>query len=282
MTDAPSLSELERQMNPRVAVPDVERYIADMGARGRAALADLKGARNLRYGKGRLTTLDIFPAAEDAPAVVLIHGGYWRALDKDDYAFAVPPLIKAGLSVASLNYDLCPSVTLDEIVVQCRHAIAWLRREGANYGFAADRITVVGHSAGAHLAVMLMAQDWGGAEALPDDILKSVVAISGIYDLEPVRHITVNEQVRLSVDMARRNSPMLEPPPPVCPLLIAVGDGETPMWIQQSLDFHVACRDVAVEAQLLRVPAANHFDTALVLADPDNPLTRAIVAHARA
>jgi len=274
------VSDLERQMNPRLAVPDVERLIADMAARGRSALEQLKGARDLRYGDGKLTTLDIFPAGEDAPCVVLIHGGYWRALDKDDYAFAVQPLLDAGIAVASLNYDLCPGVTLDEIVVQCRYAIGWLRREGANYGFADDRFTLVGHSAGAHLAVMLMRQDWGGAEALPDDILKSVVAISGVYDLEPVRHISVNEQVRLTVETARRNSPMLEPPRPVCPLLVAIGTAETPMWIQQSVDFHAVCRDHGVDASLLRVPGANHFDTALVLGDPAHPLTRAIIERA--
>ncbi len=281
MSPVPSDAErLEAQYNPRVAVADFERYLDDFAALSRAARGRLEGTLDVAYGGSALQTLDVFPAAGAAPPINLfIHGGYWRGLDKSDHSYLALPLVAAGATAVVLNYDLCPSVSVDDIVGQVRTAVAWVWRHGRELGGDPERLYLSGHSAGGHLAVMAMAHDWAGAEGLPADLIKGVTAVSGVYDLAPVLDISVNQEIGLTPEMARRNSPLLAPPRPTCPLLLAIGERETPAWIAQSVDFHAACRAGGVDCALLRVPGEHHFSIALALADPATPLFQALLAQ---
>src|SRR4030095_14726728 len=129
-----------------------------------AARADFSPQLDLRYGAGPKETLDLFvPAGPFAAVFVFFHGGYWRALDKSDFSFVAPPLLARGIAVAVVNYDLCPDVSIATIVDECRRAIAWLVSDGGGRGASAERIVVGGHSAGGHLAAMLLATDWAAA-----------------------------------------------------------------------------------------------------------------------
>ena len=272
--------ELEAQFNPRIAVADVESRLADYVSRSQIARGDLRHRIDIAYGDTPLQTLDVFPAARaDAPLHVFIHGGYWRALDKSDHSFIAAPLVAAGATVVMLNYDLCPAVTLDAIVRQVRAGIAWVHGNAGQLGGDPNRLTISGHSAGAHLAVMAMHEDWKRAAGLPLDMIKAVVAVSGIYDLTPVLGISVNQDVRLTEPMMQANSPTLDPPPPSAPLLLAVGEDETPAWIQQTLDLHRRCEGRGVNSRLMRVPGRDHFSVALDMADADAPLFHAIRRH---
>ena len=139
--------------------------------------------------RGRARRLDLFPtaAADSAPLFVFIHGGYWRSLDKSDTSFVAPALAQAGLTVVVPNYALCPSVTIEQITMQMVKAVAWTYRNATLYGGNPKRVYVGGHSAGGHLAVMMALCDWPTyAKGLPRDLVKGVLAISGLYDLEPV------------------------------------------------------------------------------------------------
>ena len=281
MSPVPSNAErLEAQYNPRVAVADFERYLDDFAALSRAARGRLEGTLDVAYGASALQTLDVFPAAGEAPPINLfIHGGYWRGLDKSDHSYLAEPLVAAGATTVVLNYDLCPSVSVDDIVGQVRAGVAWVWRHGAELGGDPERLYLSGHSAGGHLAVMAMAHDWAAREGLPADLIKGVTAVSGVYDLAPVLDISVNEEIGLTPEMARRNSPLLAPPRPACPLLLAIGERETPAWIAQSVDFAAACRTHGVDVELLRVPGEHHFSIALALADPARALLQAVLAQ---
>lgn len=280
MTDWRKLSpaELEANFNPRMAVPDFERHFAGWTERSAAAKAKLPGEYDLRYGAGPLQTYDLHrPAgASSARLVVLIHGGYWRGLDKNTMTFAAEPFVQAGAVVVNLNYDLCPKVSLDVIVRQMQEALVHIAGKAAAWGADASKLHVIGHSAGAHLAAMMVAAPW------PKDLpaqppVASLGLVSGVYDLEPVLHISVNQDIQLDGAMAARNSVMKFPPRMSGPVLVAVGDDEPPGWQAQSVDFHQACRNAGTSGQMMRIGGANHFDILFPLADPAKPLGAALL-----
>ncbi len=277
--DALSAAEIEAELNPRVAVPDAERYLAEYAARSRAVRERLAGTLDIAYGDAPSQTLDVFPAAGAAPPIhVFLHGGYWRALDKSDHSFLAAPLVAAGATAVLLNYSLCPAVTLDDIVREVRAGLAWIWRHAAELGGDAARIHLSGHSAGAQLAVMALAHDWGAA-GLPGDMIKGVAGISGVYDLGPVMRISVNQEIRLDRETALRNSPTLHPPGPVAALLVAVGADEPAGFVEQSCDFLAACRGNGVACDYMAVAGEHHFSILYAFADPATPLHRAVLAQ---
>lgn len=273
-----SAEDAERQFNPRVAVPDHGRYIEERARRSAEARRRLRAELDLRYGANPLETLDVFPGAPGGPTQLYVHGGYWRANDKSDASAIAEPLVAAGATAVLINYDLCPKVTVAEIVDEVRRAIAWTWRNVGQYGGDPNRLYISGNSAGAHLCAMALAHDWA-ADGLPEDAVKGAALLTGIYDLEPVLHISVNADVRLTPEEAKRLSPMFLPPRRNLPLLVAVGGAEPAAWIQQSKDYAAMCRARGIEAEYLECPGENHFTMTNVLADPGHSLTRAILTQ---
>jgi arylformamidase len=181
--------------------------------------------------------LDFFPAAQpNAPLLVFIHGGYWRSLDKSDFTFIVPGYRKAGFNVALTNYTLAPHASMEEITRQQLRALAWLYRRAARLDFDRDRIMIAGHSAGGHLAAMMMAAHWKVfGQDLPTDLIKAGVLMSGLYDLEPVRHAEfINVDLKLDQASALRLSPAWMPQPNAAPFITAVGDLESDEFKRQT------------------------------------------------
>lgn len=271
--------DLEAQYNPRRAVPDFEQHFETYKTRSAETRARIGGAFDLRYGPTPLQTYDLHePAkANGTPLVVLIHGGYWRGLDKSLHSFVAEPYLAAGAVVANINYDLCPAVTVDEIVRQVQACIAHLAREAPSFGADPARLHVMGHSAGAHLAAAAFALPWDAAALGPRPQPAGFALVSGVYDLEPVLHITVNQDVRLDGAMAKRNSLLRQPLKTTARTLIAVGDAEPDAWIGQSEEFHAACRAAGTPANLMRIASANHFSILYAMADAKHPLTAEII-----
>lgn len=254
--------DLERDYNLRQAFPDYEQFFADWRKRSADARKRLQCELDIPYGPKPRQKIDRFSAPDaDAPLLVFIHGGYWRSMDKSDFSFLAEPLVARGISVAMPSYSLCPQATIDEIVSDIHTAFAWLSSR-------ADRIHLCGWSAGAHLAAMLVA---GGAPGI-----RSVLALSGIYDLRPLQHVSMNEDLRLDEASAARNSPLLLKPETQTRFAIAAGALETPALRKQSRDFADAWQLNAHE-----VPGVHHYAIVSELGDERSALFGTLLEQIR-
>jgi arylformamidase len=269
--------DLSRQMMPRIAVPDHERWLAaDL-----ALSNEVKGRVSLipdqRYGDGSRQVADLFPASRPgAPIVLFFHGGFWRGLSKDHVGHVAGPLIEAGASVVLAGYDLCPAVPLRTVVAEARQALLWARQQAARLNADPDRIYIAGNSAGAHLAAMMMTEDWS-RHGLPRAPIAGAILVTGIYDLQPIPRIPVNEDVRLSPGDVLSLSPQFLPLHCRVPAIVAVGGAEPPLWIEQSRRFASKLSATGADVRLMEVPGLHHFSITHSLSDSTAPLTRAML-----
>ena len=269
--------EMEYQYNPRESVPEYPELAKVRAAQARKVRATAKSWLNVPYGNSPREMLDIYAADKPGgPVLVYIHGGYWRSGSKEDNCNFVPTFTKRGATVVLVEYDLCPQVTVSDIVRQTRSAIAWVCKNIIRYSGDPARIYVSGHSAGGHLTAMALAHDWA-TEGLPLDCIKGAVATSGVFDLEMVPKISVQEQVKLTPEAAKLNSPFLNAPKVKCPLVVAVGSDEPKGWQRMSEDYYNYCKQQGMSAEYLIVPGANHYTMSEQLLDETNPLAQAMI-----
>jgi len=272
-----SQDELDRQYDARGTAPDGQRY-RDLLKSESARVRDTLDCRlDVPYGDTPEQILDIFPArAPGAPVVYFIHGGYWRSSSQKDLDLFAATFVPAGATYVSVNYALAPAATIDEIVSQCRAGLEWVWHNAEDFNGDPGRIFVNGRSAGGHLAGMMLATDWA-ARGLPRDVIRGATAVSGMYDLEPVRLSSVNQWARLDKEAAWRNSPIHHIPPVGCPLLLAWGGAETDEFKRQSRDFGVAWASRGYPVRTLELAGKHHFATMPDLLDPDSDLGRAVL-----
>jgi arylformamidase len=268
---------LEQQYNPRLSVPDHEAITISTAERSAAYRnAATNAVYDVAYGPHRHETTDIFRPADlgGAPLHVFVHGGYWRARFKEEFSYIAGPLVDAGAVVAVINYALCPEVTVEEIVRQARAACAFLWRNPDVHGADRDRMHISGHSAGGHLAAMLMATDWPAfGDGLPRDMIKSGVLLSGLYDLEPILGTSVQADVRLTEDDAQRLSPIHLEPATDAPMVIVAGGDESDEFRRQSAILAEAWQSHA-PVEHVELPGLNHFTILSETATPDSKLTQ--------
>jgi arylformamidase len=259
----------DAQYNNRARVPEfpaILQHWTDASAQARDGSAC---ELDLPYGSGPSARLDLFRAARpNAPVLVYIHGGYWRALDKRDQSFVAPPFVAAGAMVVVPNYALCPAVSIEHIVLQLVQALAWVHRHAAEFGGDPSRIVVAGHSAGGHLAAMLLACDWRAVAAdLPPNLVRAALSVSGVFELEPLRHAPfLAPDLRLTAASARRLSPARMPAPPG-PLVAIVGGDESEEFLRQNALIASAWGPQTVLA-CESVPGRHHMNVLHTLADP--------------
>jgi arylformamidase len=269
--------ELELNFDPQKSVPDSTSWSDKRNTASAKNRQELKSFLDVPYGASPRQKLDIYPAARPgAPVLVYFHGGYWRSGGKEQNAHFAPLFVKAGATVVVAGYDLCPNVTVTDIVRQARSAIAWVDKNISRYGGDPANLYIAGISAGGHLVAMTLAHDWE-KDGLPRNIIKGAAAITGVYDLDAVLHIGVNEEIRLTPESARENSPLLHPPGPGAPLIVAVGGAEPEGWRGQSREFFRLCRERGVGCEFIEIPGAHHYSMGLELMNPASPLTRAML-----
>ena len=267
--------EMEYQYNPRESVPEFPQLSKRRAEESRKVRSTLKSFLNVPYGISAREILDIYPADQPGgPVLVYIHGGYWRGGSKDDNCNFVPPFVQRRTTVVLVEYDLCPKVTVTDIVRQTRAAIAWVYRNILRYGGNPSKLYISGHSAGGHLVAMALAHDWE-KEGLPRDLIKGAVATSGVYDLDMVMHVSVQDEIHMTPELIKENSPFLNPPRPICPVLVGVGGAEPDGWKQMSKDFFQLCKERGLVCEYLEVPGANHYTMSEHLADAKSPLAQA-------
>ena len=267
---------LDSMYNNRALVPDYAMYFERWVQTSKAVRSNQPCTLDVSYGNSAGEKLDIFPPhAKNAPVVVFIHGGYWRSLDKSDHSFVAPAFTAQGACVVVVNYDLCPAVTIPQITMQMVRALAWVYRNIAQHGGNPKRITVIGHSAGGHLAAMMLACVWNAYRTdLPADLVKNALSISGLYDLDPLRHApNVKDSLKLTLAQVRKASPALLPAPQEGTLYSVAGGNESAEFLRhnQLIQKVWGKKPVPVCEEL---PGLNHFSVLDALVEPAHQLHR--------
>jgi len=257
--------DYEVEYNNRARVPENPSLIAGW-AKDAAAYRERHAPRSIPYGPGERNRIDFFPGDREGPIAVFIHGGYWQALDSSFFSHLAGGLNAHGVSVAIPSYDLCPSVTVDDIIQQMRAASRELARLGQS-------LVIGGHSAGGHLAACMLATDWPAFDAsLSQDLVVAAYAISGLFDLGPLVETSINNAMRLDHAAARAVSPLFWNAPGRGSLDAVVGENESAEFFRQSKTIVDCWGTAGVATRFGTIPDANHFTAIAPLADPSSPM----------
>lgn len=254
---------LDAAYDNTAAVTDSAALLADFDARSQSLRAAKPQHLDLRYGPAERNRIDYFAADAAGPVLVFIHGGYWQMRSKETFSFLARGPLAHGIHVALPGYTLAPAVTVDGIVAELKTAIDWIVRHAPQFGGDVTNIILSGWSAGGHLTAML----------LNEPGIKGGLAISGLFDLEPIRLSYLNAKLGLDADAVQRLSPLLNLPARSAPLLLACGTGELPELQRQSAQFAQARANAALPGRLTCLQQRNHFTILDDLAQPDGLLT---------
>lgn len=271
---------LDLQYNVRAGIPDFESIFQRWRDTSRSAVDNLKDRAHidLKYGDGVGQSIDLFLTIERGrPLIVFIHGGYWQSLDKSYFNYLAETFVEDGFNFATLNYRLAPTVTMDEIVSDCRDALAWLGRNADRFGFDLGKIIVTGSSAGGHLTAMMLATNWS-QHGLPADLIAGGCALSGLYDLEPIRLCYLNDVIRLDAETARRNSPVHHVPHNAPPLILSFGGDETSEFLAQQTDLASLWRGKNLRCSVVDQNDGHHFDMVDRIGDRNSDIYKAIIS----
>lgn len=260
---------LESEYHARGTIPNYEQYFDDWKVDSAAARKELACHLDLAYGTSEKETLDLFPAPGSTRLLIFLHGGYWRSMDKADFDWIASPFVKAGISVAVPNYDLCPTVSMATIVEQCRRATAWLHQHAHEYSVRADHLLITGHSAGGHLTGMMFATDWS-AYGMPKEAIAGGITLSGLFDLEPFPYLQMNSDLRLDAESAKALSPTLLPARVSAPLIAAVGALESSEFRRQNQTICDVWSQNCLAALVL--DGNHHFNILKTFTDLNSPI----------
>jgi arylformamidase len=258
--------DLDLGLNNGKAVAGSADIVAGWDRRSTALRARYPDHLDLRYGPCERNRTDLLKVADRAPTLLFVHGGYWQMRAKENFTVVAEGPMAHGINVALIGYTLAPDATLDEIVAEIHTGIDHLVAQLSGPGGDGGGIVVSGWSAGGHLTAM----------ALSHPKVRGGVAISGIYDLEPVRHSYLNDKLALDAAMSRRNSPMLQEGGPIKPLALVAGSAELPLLRKQTADFagHRARHGLPVAYE--EIPGADHFTIMDELISPQGRITTLI------
>jgi len=254
---------LDAAYDNTAAVRNSAALLADFDARSAQLREAYPQHLDQRYGTAERHRIDYFAAEKPGPVLVFIHGGYWQMRQKETFSFIANGPLAHGIHVALPGYTLAPAITLDGIVTEIRAALRWIAQHCALHGGDARRIIVSGWSAGGHLTAM----------AMDEPGVKGGLAISGIFDLEPIRLNYLNAKLGLDPAAAHQLSPLHHLPAQSPPLMLACGGGELPELRRQSALYAQARAHAGLPGRLTVLPDHNHFTILEELARPDGALT---------
>ena len=258
-----SPQELERQYNVRDSRADYEtKIVPDWINRSAITRTNLKSAIDISYGKSEKQKLDFFSSADiNSPTVIFFHGGYWQRGDKSVYSFLANSFVKNNINFLAVGYDLCPKISITQIVSQAQEAIVWIWQNANKLEINKDKFIVSGHSAGGHITGMMMGTEWNKISSdLPNNLILAGIPISALNLLEPIRHTTLNDALKMDKEEAKSQSPIYLPPKTNAQQLIVYGANETDEFHRQSNIYYEKFKSQERKIERFIVPDADHFD----------------------
>jgi arylformamidase len=273
---------LDRQYNNQLRVPDFADHVARWQSESARVRATLPGERDVAFGPTTDEVLDIYlpaKAAHGAPVQVFYHGGYWRAFKASDFAFIAERLVEAGAIAVVVNYALVPAVRIGELVRQCRAALAWVHANIGRYGGNPSQIYLSGHSAGGHLVAALATMAPPAGEPDTRGLLQGGVALSGLYDLEPIRLCYLQETLQLTPAEVEACSPARHLPTTSKPLVLAYGGDESEEYASHATEYGRALAGRGIACTVRALAGHNHMSICTALADAKSEPMRLILGQ---
>ena len=258
-----SPQELERQYNVRDSRTDYEtKIVPDWINRSAITRTNLKSAIDISYGKSEKQKLDFFSSPDiNSPTVIFFHGGYWQRGDKSVYSFLANSFVNNNINFLAVGYDLCPKISITQIVLQAQEAIVWIWQNANRLEINKDKFIVSGHSAGGHITGMMMGTEWNKISSdLPNNLILAGIPISALNLLEPIRHTTLNDALKMDKEEAKSQSPIYLPPKTNAQQLIVYGANETDEFHRQSNIYYEKFKSKERKIERYIVPDADHFD----------------------
>ncbi|MDC0983525.1 alpha/beta hydrolase [Candidatus Thioglobus sp.] len=265
---------LEKGYNVRLLVDDFDGLIEKWSKWSEDFRANADSSLNCQYGDGEKDKLDIFRCGKpNAPLFIFIHGGYWQRGDKSIYSFVANSFVNSGIDVALIGYQLCPGASMTNIVDKIREAIVWIWNNADEYSISKNRINVSGHSAGGHITGMILATDWKEiSKNLPDNLVKTGIPISGLYQLNPIRETTIADALGLDDAESLALSPHFFEPQTQAPILVTLGGGETPEFHWQTDNFVNKWKGFKTSLDYFAEPDVDHFGVVERLANLESQI----------
>ena len=273
-------AELDAAYDQNVYASNLQQIVNRYASNSKGVRELLGAPRRFAYGPTSIEGLDVFMTKNpDAPVHIFIHGGGWRSGLAREYAFLAELFVHAGAHLVIPDFAWVQDLgdSLMPMAEQVRRAVAWVYRNARTFGGDPDRIFVSGHSAGGHLAGVILTTDWGKDFNLPDDTVKGGLFCSGMFDLEPVRLSARSAYVKFTDEMESALSPQRHLDKLKAPVIVAYGTLETPEFQRQSRDFAEAVRKAGKPVQLLVGEGYNHFEIIETLANPYGLLGRSVL-----
>ncbi len=259
--------QLDLQYNNRIHVPDYETYFTTWERLSRKAEKKYTVLKDIAYGNGPRECIDVFPSANSgSKTLIFIHGGYWQRFDKSLFHFVAGAFADYGITIVLLNYPLIPDVSIDEIVASCRKSLTWLKKNLRELNGDPLQMYIAGHSAGGHLAAMLLENRW--AKNNLDDSIKGVCSLSGLFNLKPIQQSNLNSVLNLTREITERNSPVNLEPTSVGRLLLFVGSAETQEYKDQSEELFNTWKNKVSAIDFSEITGLNHFSILNSILDP--------------
>lgn len=270
--------QIDYDYNARESVADFDAEFGKLIELSNRAMAEYPRQADIVFDADSGSALDLYGVAEGRPVFLWIHGGYWRLGTKEGNAFAVPGLVSHDVAVAVMDYSLAPAVTLEQIVHEVRTAVAWLHREGPSMGLDTRKVHVGGSSAGGHLTGAVLADGWRQDYGLPGDMIGAALAISGIFDLEPLLRTQVNSWMNMDMGTVAALSPIRHVPDQTdAHLVLSVGGKERDGFLRETQAFQETWTARGHKLTSVEMAGYNHFDITGTLTQSEGELVNATV-----